>query len=348
MANLTGTTGDDIIDGTAVADIISGGKGDDIISGGGGNDVINGGAGADILLGDAGSDIISGGAGDDIIDGGAGSDALTGGNGSDLFMILDASKDTIMDFNAAQGDQILIDTISGVSSIRDLVISENTSTHTVTITAPSNPNFQLTLLNATAADVMNSLTVACLLRGTLVQTPAGEVAVEALSIGDLVTTVDGAAKAIKWIGTRSFGGAFVRGNDRVTPVQIRAGALGVNTPSRDLFVSPEHAVLVEGVLVPAEKLVNGSSILRASGIELVDYFHLEFETPEVVITNGAPTETYVDEGSRRMFANWQEYVDLYGDVPGAQEAARRFPLLRDGDQVEALRARLMGAADKAA
>ncbi|MCZ8375765.1 MAG: Hint domain-containing protein [Beijerinckiaceae bacterium] len=331
-------TGGGIVDGQAGDDIIIGGAGADILSGGLGNDILSGGGGADILNGGRGADILLGGGGADILDGGAGSDILTGGAGGDVFRFLNVGNDIVTDFKASQGDVLQIDNIAGIFTIADLTITQVGGN--VVITAPSNPAFQITLQNTNVADVTSSLQVACLLRGTMVATPDGEVAVEALAVGDLVSTVDGVAKPVKWIGKRAYAGPFARGNARVTPVKISAGALGDNVPSRDLFVSPEHAVLVDGVLVPAQHLVNGSTIVAATGIDVIEYFHVEFDTPQVLMTNGAPTESYVDEGSRQMFANYAEYVELYGETAGNAVTSRRFPLVEGGAELEAIQARL--------
>lgn len=351
MAIINGSSGDNVISGTGDADIINAKGGDDIVNAGGGADFVSGGNGADILNGEGGADYLDGGQGDDILRGGAGADVLigaqgddilSGGNGADIFLFDGASGDDIItDFNSA--DTIGIDLgedFNGPIDLTSLDFQQVGSS--VLITLPNGGT--ILVQNATVSEVQSRIEVACLLRGTLVATPEGEVAVETLAIGDLVTTLDGSAKRIKWIGRRSYGASFLRGNAKVVPVVIAAGALGHNVPSRDLHVSPDHALHLDGGLVPAGLLVNGTTIRQELTSEQVDYFHVEFENPEVIFTNGAPTESYVDHGNRHMFQNHREFEDLYGE-PRKDGAVRerRFAVIGAGPALETIRARIGGA-----
>jgi hypothetical protein len=147
----------------------------------------------------------------------------------------------------------------------------------------------------------------------LIQTERGEVWVEDLAIGDMVLTNSGQAKPIKWIGSRSYAGRFIADNPGVLPIVVRAGALAPEIPVRDLWLSPGHALLLDGVLVPAKHLVNGLSILQAHAIDQVAYFHIEFEAHEVILAEGAPAESYVECDNRQGFHNAHEFAALYPD-----------------------------------
>ena len=152
---------------------------------------------------------------------------------------------------------------------------------------------------------------ACYCRGTLILTERGEVRVEDLAIGDTVVMVSGEAKPIKWIGRRSYAGRFIAGNRGVLPIVVRAGALAPEIPVRDLWLSPGHALLFDGFLVPAEHLVNGLTIVQALAVDEVEYFHPEFERHEIVLAEGAPAESYVECSNRQGFHNADEFVALY-------------------------------------
>jgi len=351
---LSGGAGDDVLKGGSGDDQLDGGAGDDKLYGGSGDDVLKGGAGDDLLQGGSGDDVLKGGSGDDILDGGTGDDKLTGGSGDDTFVFkANFGEDTITDLGA--GDKIDLTGLSFITGVNTGPIYGGNEAHVyqsggdTIIVVPGPDGGTITVKDATVAQVLSQLEVACLLRGTQVRTPAGEVAVETLAIGDEVLTVDGTAERIKWIGTRGYARPFINLGGRVAPVRFQAGSLGPSTPARDLYVSQEHAVLVDGVLVAAKLLVNGESIDIVSDFDLVEYFHLEFEEPQVVFTNGAPTESYVESGNRRMFANYAEYAALYGDRADAEAAhERRFCMIFEGSALDAIRRRLATEARSAA
>ena len=143
----------------------------------------------------------------------------------------------------------------------------------------------------------------CYRAGTRIRTDRDPVPVEHLRIGDKVQTLDGTAKPIKWIGRRD--------HADVAPILIQQGALGGNIPERDLYVSPSHALFFDDVLVEAEYLLNGVSVVRCPEIDPVRYFHIELDQHDIIFAEGAPAETFVDCDTRSLFDNASEFVELY-------------------------------------
>jgi autotransporter passenger strand-loop-strand repeat protein len=176
----------------------------------------------------------------------------------------------------------------------------------------------------------------CYCRGTLILTPHGEMPVEDLQIGDCVVTLSGVARPIEWIGRRSYSGQFVMGREDVLPVCVKAGALGEGVPRHDLWLSPNHALYLEGVLIEAKDLVNGVSVYQAAAVEMVEYFHLELESHDVILAEGAAGETYIDDDNRGLFHNAAEYWAAH---PQEVAAPARYcaPRREEGFEVERAR-----------
>ena len=183
----------------------------------------------------------------------------------------------------------------------------------------------------------------CYCPGTMILTDAGEIAIEKLAIGDKVATLHGPARAIKWIGRRSYEGRFIAGEPLMLPVCVKQGAIEENVPARDLYLSPGHALCIDGALVPAWLLVNGVSIVQATSVERVAYIHLEFEDHEVIFANSCPAESFIDDNCRNQFQNAAEYYALYPE----HEAARRdncLPRIEEGFHLQAMQRRLAARA----
>ena len=166
----------------------------------------------------------------------------------------------------------------------------------------------------------------CFLKGTSIDTPDGEVAVETLQIGDLVRTGSTQCAPVKWIGRQTVMTRF-QPADRLMPVRFAAGSLGDGLPHTDLTVTSDHAMLVDGVLCHAGALVNGTTINWVPLAELDDsvtYYHVETENHDVILAEGAAAETFIDYLDRCGFDNYQEYLDLYG----AERVIHEMPLPR--------------------
>jgi hypothetical protein len=188
----------------------------------------------------------------------------------------------------------------------------------------------------------------CFLEGTLIATPTGPRPVEDLRIGDPVLTAEGAVAPVRWMGRRTlhaFGPeGYLRADPlRVMPIRIRAGALGAGLPERDLLVSPDHAILVDDILIQAGALVNGRSIVRENRLpERFTFHHVELADHALILAEGVPAETFVDNVDRLGFDNWAEHEALYGRAPSIAEM--RYPRAQSHRQVpREIHARLSGA-----
>ena len=154
----------------------------------------------------------------------------------------------------------------------------------------------------------------CFARGTRLDTLHGPVAIESLSAGDLVATRQDSGtcyKPVKWIGRRLVDLAAHPRPDTVAPVRIETGAFAENEPRRDLLLSPDHAVFVDGKLICARQLVNGTTIRHERGLRQVEYLHVELEEHSIVLAEGLPVESYLDTGNRSFFTNASTSVMLY-------------------------------------
>jgi hypothetical protein len=153
----------------------------------------------------------------------------------------------------------------------------------------------------------------CLLRSTLISTPAGSVAIEQLQAGCMVLTVSGDARPIRWIGRQTFRRNRSSWSEAVLPVCISKDALADGMPSRDLYVSQGHAIFLDGVLIRAKALVNGRSIVRAiPDTETVEYYNIMLDGHDAVMAEATPVETFQLFGDDyEKFDNFVEIKRLY-------------------------------------
>ena len=145
----------------------------------------------------------------------------------------------------------------------------------------------------------------CFVLGTVVETPRGPLKIESLVPGDLVRTLSGWG-VVKWLGWRAYGSASLRTTEQkivAAPVRIRANAITENVPSSDLLVSPWHHVMVDGHLVRANDLINGTTIVQETHVTSVDYYHVELEQFDVIMAHGIYSESWADGGNRSFFQN---------------------------------------------
>jgi autotransporter-associated beta strand protein len=238
-----------------------------------------------------------------------GNDRLIVGNASDLI-------ETIDGFTVGDTIELAGFTVSSLSFSGGVLSAADSLGTTIDLNlsgvfAPGGFSFHNT---SAGAEI-----VVCYLRGTRIATPEGEVEIEHLRRGDMVMTRKG-ARRIKWIGEQRYARRFLKDNRDMLPVCITAGALAEGVPARDLFVSPGHAMLLDGVLVLARDLVNGVTITQFWAPEEVHYFNIELNSHGCVLAEGAWAETYADcPGLRAKFHNAASFHDLFPEhvVPAA-------------------------------
>ncbi len=317
-----GASGGTVFGGSAGFNILMAGVGA-LYGAGNGDQLYATGSAPVVLTAGVGNETLSGAGGtlngssfaastaDDTFVVGSENDTIMGGSGSDTVDFAGVRADYA--FSAGAGGTLLVTGIGGGFSAVD------------------------TLSNIETLAFADETQAPCYCRGTAIATEAGETAVEALRIGDTVITAPGQHRPVKWIGRRSYAGRFLASNPAAQPIRFGAGSLGDGLPRRDLLVSPEHAMFLDGLLVPARCLVNGSTIVR-DHVERVDYFHVELDTHDMLLAEGAPSESFIDDDSRGMFHNAAEFAALYPNTPRSDGFCA--PRVEQGPELEAIRRRL--------
>ena len=244
-------------------------------------------------------------------------------------------------FGFQPGDAIDFTTVScsgritaGVNGANELTLTSG-GTMLAEIQLDPDQNFTGITFTATPDGGDGNIVTAtlCFCAGTMIATPSGEIPVERLAVGDKVLTASGAVRPIVWIGV---GKAMATPGRRgaATPVIVRRGALADSVPHRDLHVTKGHSVYLDGVLIPVEFLVNHRSIQWDDHAQVVSLYHIELEAHDVLVANGAPLESYRDDGNRWLFQNPNSGWDL---APKDQYA----PVLTGGPVVDAAWRRLL-------
>jgi hypothetical protein len=233
-----------------------------------------------------------------------------GGNGTTTFALPDLRGRTLAGTGSNAGTSYVIGSVTG--------------TDTVTLSVANLPT--------------QDQPVPCFAQGTRIATLCGQVAVEQLSPGDVVVIASGGGQAaVQWVGNRSVDCMRHPRPTDVWPVCVRAGAFGFHQPQRDLFLSPDHAVFVNDVLVPVKHLINNTSIAQVP-TEHVIYYHVELSEHAILLAEGLPAESYLDTGDRSNFVNGDGVIALYPDLASRiWEAEGCAPLVVTGPKVEAIR-----------
>jgi hypothetical protein len=238
--------------------------------------------------------------------------------------------------------QLLIGDTDATAAANQLTIRDETILPTLVTWTLQNSSCGLTPdreAGATAPD--DDSRVACFAAGTWIATMRGHVAVELVHPGDQVGTMLGGGPAkVIWVGRRIVDCSRHPEPTKVWPVRISTDAFGRGMPATDLFLSPNHAVFVDRVLIPIRLLVNGCSVRQVMA-ERIAYHHIELAQHDVVLANGMPAESCLDASDRASFSNGGDIVTLHPDfsalVRGNTGCA---PLVQTGRVLDAVRNRL--------
>ena len=275
------------------ADSLFGGEGNDTIFGQDDADTLFGGTGNDRLDGGIDNDSITGGFGNDTIIGGQGADVLAGGADRDVFV--GANAGDVIDGNEAGDDFDTLD-LTGSGPLRIVYADDNPENGVVTfLDTDGNPTGTMNFVNIENV-------IPCFTPGTMIATPRGEVPVETLRAGDRIVTRDNGLQEIRWVGSKPLSWQDMAMAPHLRPVLVKQGSLGNGLPERDMMVSPNHRLLVANdrtalyfdeheVLVSAKHLVGGTGIHAVESMQTT-YIHFMFDQHEVVLSNGAWTESF--------------------------------------------------------
>ena len=189
----------------------------------------------------------------------------------------------------------------------------------------------------------------CFVAGTRILTRHGEVAVEDLRPGDdVVAVLAGQLLPVVWIGRRTVDCTNEHRPAEMWPFRVRAHAFAPGRPHRDLYVSPDHGVHVDGMLVPVRYLENGATILRERR-DSVTYYHVELARHDIVLSEGLGSESYLDTGNRDDFVRRHRAPSQ--TLAEAEAAARQIwaergclEMVTDGIRLRTVRAKLAARA----
>jgi collagen type I alpha len=181
--------------------------------------------------------------------------------------------------------------------------------------------------------------IACFVAGTRIATESGEIAVQALRVGDRVRAVlSGRWETVEWIGHRVIDCTRHPQQRQVWPIRVSAHAFGPCKPGRDLWLSPHHAVYVNDVLIPVGLLINGSTV-RQVQLPAIDYWHVELPRHDVILAEGMPAESYLDKGDRTDFLGAGPLATLFPVFGGLRaEGEGCAPFITEGPEFDAARA----------
>lgn len=168
----------------------------------------------------------------------------------------------------------------------------------------------------------------CLLSGTEIKTTRGIINVEDLVQGDMVLTENETFSPLRWVGVQTLSPIF--SGKASWPVKISKDALGANTPDKDLYVSQDHAIFLQSLLISAEALVNGTTITLVEPTEsAIKYYGLDLGPATIHPVHNLPVGS-LGATQREHFDNYQEWLDSGLELI---DEPLMFPRVKDASQL---------------
>ena len=130
---------------------------------------------------------------------------------------------------------------------------------------------------------------ACLLAGTMILTPSGEIPIENIHVGYSVITSDN--RIVKVISVYHI--TFINNNDLYI---IKQHSIDVNIPNKDLYISKGHLVNIHGKYFHA--IHDKSNLIhKCDGNMEISFYHLELENyiTDFLVANGVEVESKAKE-----------------------------------------------------
>ena len=288
-----------------------------VVSSGGYEAVSAGGVASGAVVSDGGYQVVNyGGVASGTVLSSGGIEVLySGGVASSMIVLLGGSID-LPNLTYVSGGSASVD-----SSTDILTVTEGSSIYTQQLAGKYDGlSFSVGARSLYGGSQITADSTPCFCRGTLIRTERGEAPVETLNPGDRVVTLSGAVVPVRWLGWRRVELLGHPEPARVRPIRIQAGAFGPGQPARDLLLSPEHAVFVDGVLIPARYLVGCAGITVDTTLAATTYYHVELPLHDVLLAEGLPCESWLDTGNRSMFANAAVAQAWFDECPGADAA----------------------------
>jgi autotransporter passenger strand-loop-strand repeat protein len=335
--------------------VMNGGTATDTVVSSGGRDVVSsGGVAISTTASSGGFETVSNGGQDSgliLLSGGSAYVSVGGsavgteiGSGAALYVYGGGTvSDVVLQSGGVLDLTYLVYSSGGTSSFDSatdqITVTEGASSQTILLSGTYTADSFAIVVDGGGGTVVE---LACFGEGTRIATIRGEVPIEQLREGDRAVLAAGGTREIVWIGHRSIEISRQPNAADIMPVCVLAGAFGEGLPTRDLLLSPDHAVFADGVLIPVMQLVNGTSIRKVQR-DRISYWHVELDGHDVILAEGLAVESFLENGNRDSFEG-DGPMRLHPAFRGSGGAAPCAAIVRHGPALDRVRARIDGVA----